>query len=447
MEKTVSRRTKIRKYLYVIFITAALAAGLIVSAVRANKLSRQLNVSSQRALTELDTYVSSINTSLKKGIYANTPTMLEAMAQNLARDASGAKNSLAALPVADAHLDNTCKFLSQVGAFIATLNRKTAAGESITEKEREELNSLLSVSEKLSQELSSMLLGVQNGTLSFEATDSTLQKSDEQLQSLEAAMSDAEQTVSDYPTLIYDGPFSDHILNQKPKLLEGKEEISKDEARQIAADFIGTDVSAVTFSGESEGTVPAYLFSTEAFGLAVSKQGGYMLYVLGSSYAGEAKLSAGDAIKKASEFLSSKGFGNMKDSYYSTTDGICTVNFAYDADGVICYPDLIKVSVSLETGGIISFDSRGYIMNHFDRAISAPYLSEDEAKQSVSPALTVMSSRRAVIPTDSKNEKSAYEFHCKSQDGSEVLVYIDETTGYEDDILLLLYEDGGILTK
>ncbi len=86
-------------------------------------------------------------------------------------------------------------------------------------------------------------------------------------------------------------------------------------------------------------------------------------------------------------------------------------------------------------------------MNHYDRVISAPALSEEEAKKNVSPVLTVMSSRRAVIPTDSKGEKSAYEFHCKSQDGSEVLVYIDETTGYEDDILLLLYQDGGILTK
>ncbi len=447
MEKTVSRRTEIRKYLYVSFIIAALAAGLIINAVKANNLSRQLNASSQRALTELDSYVSSINTNLKKGIYANTPTMLETMAQNLARDASGAKNSLSALPLADTHLDNTCKFLSQVGAFITTLNRKAAAGETITEKEREELNSLLNISDKLSEELSSMLLGVQNGTLSFEATDSTLQKSDEQLQSLNTAMSDAEQTVSDYPTLIYDGPFSDHILNQKPKLLEGKEEISKDEAQKIAADFIGADISAVTFSGESEGTVPSYLFSSESSSLAVSKQGGYMLYVLGSSYAGEVKLSAEDAIKKASEFLTSKGFGNMKDSYYSTTDGICTVNFAYVADGVICYPDLIKVSVSLETGGIISFDSRGYIMNHYDREITTPALSEEDAKKSVSPVLTVMSSRRAVIPTDSKSEKSAYEFHCKSRDGSEVLVYIDETTGYEDDILLLLYQDGGILTK
>lgn len=51
--------------------------------------------------------------------------------------------------------------------------------------------------------------------------------------------------------------------------------------------------------------------------------------MLDSSFAGEAKLKTADALKKASEFLSSHGYADMKESYYSTSDGVCTVNYAY----------------------------------------------------------------------------------------------------------------------
>ena len=160
-----------------------------------------------------------------------------------------------------------------------------------------------------------------------------------------------------------------------------------------------------------------------------------------------AKLKTADALKKASEFLSSHGYADMKESYYSTSDGVCTVNYAYKKDGVIYYPDLIKVGVNLETGDIASFDAKGYIMNHTERNLSSDILSQAEAQKSVSGLLTVLDSKRAVIPTKSKGEKDCWEFHCADKDGNEVLVYIDTKTGYEDDILLLLYSDGGILTK
>lgn len=447
MEKSVSRRAKIRKYLYLIFVIAALSAGLIASSVKAQRLTRQITASSQRSLSELGSYISSINTSLKKGMYANTPTMMDEMSTDLSKYASGAKSSLASLPISDLQLDNTYKFLSQVGAFIFILNKKVAAGEKISDEEREELSGLLSVSDALSSEISEILRGVQDGTVSLEDTESTLKSDDDEIKNLSTVLSDAEQTASDYPTLIYDGPFSDHILNMSPKLTEGKQEISKEDALKIAADFVGANEADISFDGEGEGTLPSYMFSAENCSLAVSKKGGYVLYMLGSSYAGEEKITQEQAIESAAEFLSSKGFENMKDSYYSVSDGICTINFAYMQGDVICYPDLIKVSVSLETGEIISFDGRGYIMNHCERTVNQPAADEETAKQSVSPYLTVISSRRAVIPTDSQGEKSVYEFHCKDENGDEALIYIDENTGYEDDILLLLYSDGGILTK
>ena len=447
MENQVSRRGKIRVRLYASVLILVLFSAFVINAQKASELSRQLNADAERSLSTLEACMSSINTNLTKGLYANTTPMLSSMAISLTRDAASAKNSLSALPLSDTQLDNMLKFLSQVGAFVSTLDRKLSLGEPITSEERNQLKQLIDVSQKLLSELDTITQGVEDGSVSFKQAGSTLQKSADQSVQIDSAFGDAEQTLTDYPTLIYDGPFSDHILNQTPKTLEGKTDVSKEKALEIASDFIGIDKSTLRFDSETNGVIETYNFFVDSINISVCKKGGAVLYLLGSSSAGESVISPEQAVENANNFLSAKGYKNMKESYYSTQDGICTVNFAYEDEGVICYPDLIKLSVSLETGNIISFDARGYIMNHTDRPPVQSKISADEAKMSVSDYLTVMSSRLAVIPTDYKAEKTAYEFHCKTPDEQEVLVYIDVLTAKEDDILLLLYSDGGILTK
>lgn len=447
LENQVSRRGKIRVRLYASVLILVLFSAFVINAQKASELSRQLNADAERSLSTLEACMSSINTNLTKGLYANTTPMLSSMAISLTRDAASAKNSLSALPLSDTQLDNMLKFLSQVGAFVSTLDRKLSLGEPITSEERNQLKQLIDVSQKLLSELDTITQGVEDGSVSFKQAGSTLQKSADQSVQIDSAFGDAEQTLTDYPTLIYDGPFSDHILNQTPKTLEGKTDVSKEKALEIASDFIGIDKSTLRFDSETNGVIETYNFFVDSINISVCKKGGAVLYLLGSSSAGESVISPEQAVENAKNFLSAKGYKNMKESYYSTQDGICTVNFAYEDEGVICYPDLIKLSVSLETGNIISFDARGYIMNHTDRPPVQSKISADEAKMSVSDYLTVMSSRLAVIPTDYKAEKTAYEFHCKTPDEQEVLVYIDVLTAKEDDILLLLYSDGGILTK
>lgn len=447
MENQVSRRGKIRVRLYASVLILVLFSAFVINAQKASELSRQLNADAERSLSTLEACMSSINTNLTKGLYANTTPMLSSMAISLTRDAASAKNSLSALPLSDTQLDNMLKFLSQVGAFVSTLDRKLSLGEPITSEERNQLKQLIDVSQKLLSELDTITQGVEDGSVSFKQAGSTLQKSTDQSVQIDSAFGDAEQTLTDYPTLIYDGPFSDHILNQSPKALEGKSDISKEKALEIASDFIGVDKSTLRFDSETNGVIETYNFFVDSINISVCKKGGAVLYLLGSSNAGESVITPEQAVENAKSFLSAKGYENMKESYYSTQDGICTVNFAYENEGVICYPDLIKLSVSLETGNIISFDARGYIMNHTDRPPVQSKISADEAKMSVSDYLTVMSSRLAIIPTDYKTEKTAYEFHCKTPDEQEVLVYIDVLTAKEDDILLLLYSDGGILTK
>ena len=179
----------------------------------------------------------------------------------------------------------------------------------------------------------------------------------------------------------------------------------------------------------------------------VSKNGGYLVYVLADARAGAAKLTDTDAIENAAAFLYGVGYRGLMSTYYSVHDGVCTVNFAYVQDGYTCYPDLIKVGVSLSDGGVVTLDASDYLMNHVQRKIPEAAVPAEEAAAGVAETLTVKRSSLAVIPTAGGGESFTHELLCRTADGQDVLVYKDTVTGKEDDILILLYSDHGVLTK
>ena len=75
----------------------------------------------------------------------------------------------------------------------------------------------------------------------------------------------------------------------------------------------------------------------------------------------------------------------MKESYYVINNNICTINYAYVQDGAVCYSDLVKVGVALDSGEIVSFSATGYLMNHHTRSVDYSPISSEEARASVSP--------------------------------------------------------------
>jgi germination protein YpeB len=136
----------------------------------------------------------------------------------------------------------------------------------------------------------------------------------------------------------------------------------------------------------------------------------------------------------------------MVKSYEIIDGNRLVVNFAYTADSVICYPDLIKVYVALDNGKIVGFEAQGYVMNHIKRDIPAVEISETDARSKVSPHLTVLSHQLAIIPTTGKNEVFCHEFKCENGDGSHYIVYVNAVTGAEEKILILLEDENGTLT-
>ena len=123
------------------------------------------------------------------------------------------------------------------------------------------------------------------------------------------------------------------------------------------------------------------------------------------------------------------------------------MNLVYKEGATLCYPDLIKIGVALDSGEVVFVEAAGYLANHHIRTIDTPRYSVDEAETVLSDALKPKSVRRAIIPTTGNNEKHCYEFLCTGINDEEILVYINVSTLLEEQILIVLATDGGTLTK
>lgn len=445
------KRSLIRLISYLVSLFLVLTIWGATETYTRRQYEQQIRISQERALSELGNYMSNITVALQKGVYANTEPMLAGLSSSLWRESTGAKESLAQLGDGENPLFNTYKFLSQVGNFTMALNRKLADGKNISTEERKELKTLLSFARSISEHVDYMQLMFENQQFTFEESLSSLSLDKNQgassLSYIEG-IGNAEETLVDFPTLIYDGPFSDNINQKESKLLKQANPISRDKARQIALEYCNAKPDEIFDAGEEDGRMPAYLFSYgNGSMISVTKAGGYVPYMICGSFAKEEKFDQRQSIEKASEFLKEHGYENMTENYFSTNDGICTINFAYMQDEITCYPDLVKVSVSMDTGKVIAIDARSYIMNHYERETNPEGLSYQQAMESVSEELQVEDISRAIIPTDSGKEIFAYEFLCKGNEDEDILVYINAATGDEADILMLLYSDGGILTR
>ncbi len=444
------KRRKIKICSFSVALLVALTAWGTVSSVKAHKYKTEIELENQKALIQLCEYMDNIEVSLTKSIYANTDTLMGKLTSELQRNSSGAKESLSALSSGETKLFNTYKFLSQVGEFTASLNKKAAAGEKISNEERETLKKLLEYSAELSLQFEHMASLLSADYFTFDEISDMLLQTDtgsEKTVSYIDSIADTEMTFEDFPTLIYDGPYSDNILNKESALLKESEEISREDAKKIAADILDTEEKFLVEEQDTSGKTAAYCFRNDTYSISVTKRGGYPLEMISDISAAAAELTQADAVEKAAVFLNSIGFLDMVSTYAATDDGICTVNFAYKDGSFICYPDLIKVQVALDGGVITGFEATDYIMNHISRDIPDFSYTPDEAAADIAPSLQVEEISAAVIPTPSGSEYSAYELLCRGEDGQHILIYKDIVTGEEVDMLILLYSDNGTLTK
>ena len=432
--------------------------GLAIIMYKSNEKYVQTSENSYNsAFYQLTEYVENVETYLAKSLISTTPEHGAETLTNLWREANLAQTYLSMLPIESQELENSEKFLNQVSDYSYALSRKNIYNESLSQDDLNNLKSLHQYSVDLKNTLFQLSDDLNAGRFEWKnlTQEEPIAFSQQVSNMQDDQFTQMEEDFHEFSGLIYDGAFSEHLTNRERKGLTG-DDIDEETAKQKAEEFLkaGDDnlqVKNITSQGISDNAnIPVYDFSAEIenqanVNIGVSRKGGHIVYMNSDREVNSEVISQEDANEKGKEYLRTKGFDNMKETYFLKQQGVVTVNYAYTQDGVVMYPDLIKVKIALDDGEVLGIETTGYLNNHTERDISKVAITKEEAKKTLNKDLQIESEGLAYIPTEWETEVLCYEFKGKVED-REFLVYINAENGREEDILIITDTPNGTLT-
>lgn len=397
----------------------------------------------ERAFYDLVGYVDNIETNMSKLFVASDSESQQKILGDLMVQSNLADSSLAALPVMDESKHYASKYINQVGDYAKYLNNRLIDQQTLTNEDLDRLVELYNVNTDLKEALTTLSARVN------EEYDFDLLKDNNANDIIIAQFNDFEKGAVDYPEMIYDGAFSDGVNNKEVKGLSG-EEIDETAAvekfNKIFAEYGELDPTVMGMTENSEIICYNVTSMTEGGEIyaQISKIGGELVMFNAYRECGEEKLSEEECIAKAGEFLEKLGYKDMKCVWNYASGGTEHLNFAYTENGVIMYPDLVKLNVCMETGVVTGLDADNYYINHTDRLIGKAKHDMGEAFDKVNVKLDVQDERVTVIPLGNGRETLAYEF-IGTYNGSVYYVYVDADTLKEVEIYKVVDTEQGRL--
>ena len=376
---------------------------------------------------ELAEAVRSMQTSLEKlrvtGSFANRVLALE----DIVRESAEAGKLICRLPRSQIEIMELEAFLARTGDYARSVSKRILNGGELEESDTEQLGTMLDAVQSLAERLDSM---IQNGEMPVGTEEYDYYDTD----------SDGPSGPG-YPTLVYDGPFSESAENAQPLGSTG-EEGSEDEARAIAERVAGTPLE---FTGRTEGRIPTYDFSGGGADISITVRGLFVKYYRKQA-SGDASGMPDEAgceslAKAGAAFLDSLGYTDMEPTRSEYNDGTALISYAWKTGDVTVYNDMINVWIDRDTGEPVGLDAGGYLFSHRERDTTAPLIDGETAKRSVSSMLGVTSVKGlALIPVTPLTEALCWEIRGECG-GCEYAVFINALTGAEEAIFRIVRDD------
>lgn len=415
-------------------LTAALFG--VDASIRANQAQQALQDTYIRHMLETQEQLQAISTQLAKAQVAQDARMRVELLSAVSRQADGVVGGLTALPLSHAAMSDTIKFCNQLSEYTLGLALLAASGDAAAEEDLKQLGELrnhctlllgrLAVSQQEMAQLSA------RGSVFYEDASADARPLEQ--------VADPDHGMA-YPSMIYDGAFSDARRTGTPRGLNATQ-VDQQMAVEIARSFIDEERVKTAVPGVSAGGVlPCHgVTLTLRDGLVlnaeVTRQGGQMLWIMPENASFSASLTLDECTQKAQSFLQRHGYATMEPSYYQVYDGLAVIHFAALQNGVLLYPDQLKLQIRMDTGEVVGLEANQYLMNHTQRANLKPTLTQEQALERVSSQLAVEGVRLCVIP-EGDGERLCYEVKGVYQQQT-YMVYIDANTGEEANVLMMV---------
>ncbi len=403
--------------------------------VHKNRYRRLLDGMYERSFYSLIDNMENIKVKLEKLLIAQDTNTGNRLIADIWRQSYSVSENISQIPAGAGGTEEIMAFVNKLGEYCRSLSYK----EDITEEDKENLRSLLAACRTLSESAQMLRLSSIEGAyaLSQPLTDEG-----------EYPIDGIAMNGIDYPTLIYDGPFSDAATG-RPLGLPGNA-VGVDEAKENAVRFIGEDrIRTIEQTGEEEGEIPTWVFTVSlnsnlVVQAAITKQGGVMLWMLPDSIPANVNLQVNDAVAYSDHFLSSKGLDKMEMIHWQTFGSTVLVTYADVMYDMLIYPDMVKVQVSLDTGEIIGYEAGNYIRSHRLRGYPDMLVTEEAALEAAGEELESKEVRLCLIPMNA-TEIACYEVKGEFE-GNIFYVYVDTVTGKVVNVLKYVSTENGSLT-
>ena len=459
----IKKRNLVRIISFSLAAIAVLAGFVFLKQQEIQKNNRLLTAPYRESMASLATSLASIETSLEKGLYATSPYQAMVLAANVWLEAGSAKMSLEQLPVYDLTLNNTSRYLNQVGEYVFYLARKAVAGDEITEEEKTSLESLAETAKNLSLEVQTLQATILEDNLDYQGMQELLKRVEEE-QSAETMADGSDGSSSEGSSemtnpfqkvelafteaadLIYDGLYSDHLLKAESAFLKEKEDVGEQVGCERAAFVLDLKTDSVQYVGDvSTEQMPLYAYQDNEGNkyVEITKNGGYLYSYSCDRPVGDLQFSDEEAIQKASEFLEKVGCTSMTPLFTSIDGNVLNIKFGTNKNDVTVYTEKISVGVALDTCEVVFFEAKEYLLNRIPEREFTPEVTLEDAQKVVSDRLTVFESGYAVIASEGGYEIFCYEFKTTTEDGRKIYVYVNAKNCREEKIAILDETDSG----
>ena len=220
------RRGRVRLVSYLCAAFVVLGGIALREHNRSVQLQRAVTNSYLHAFSEVTDSLDQMDTALQKGVYVTSAPMLCSLCDQVYAQATAAQLALGQLPFSNVELEQTASFVATVGDYAQSLSRQAAVEGACPEGEnRENWKELSAAARQLSDQLNELELQLFDGSFTIDNVAQAEERlSQSQSTTGETDLSGFKKVEAEFPempSLIYDGPFSQHLTGRKPAATEG----------------------------------------------------------------------------------------------------------------------------------------------------------------------------------------------------------------------------------
>lgn len=415
--------------------TLALGTMLTFGWLNMNGMQADMAGVHSQSLYELNSVVDNLDTNLAKARVSNSSSDQVRVLSQIAIESEMAETILERMPVETQLTQNMTSFVNKMGDSAQSMLYAVARGEKLTDSQKASIEYMYEVNSQMKSILNEL-------TTCCSEKDMLAAMRNKQDSLMFKSFGDLQNNTIETPKEINDGPFADNIKKVSPKNLEALEEINATKAEELARGYFKDyNVTDVRCTGETLAQkLECYnvvLSTNDGEMLAqLSKKGGKVVMFNSYTDCSDKNFSVDRCIDIAQDFLTALGFDNMSPVWTSENGTTCNLNFAYEQNGVIVYPDMVKVKVCEERGIVTGMEGLAYTLNHTERTLDKAAISESEAEEKLSSSFEVEGSRLTLMPLD-EQEVLAYEFY-GTYDGNTYYIYVDAKTGEEIQVFTVI---------